>query len=105
MNYKFLFRALEAKFFDYTIDESCLQFRFSIHVSRLLPRFCYNTQKKVSFKKDSSFYEKKKGTFRDFTEDAYNLYLVLTKDGKFRQLFKCWWVISLFQVCKMLINP
>lgn len=58
MNYKALFRAFEAKFFVYKIDESCLQFRFSMHVSRLLRRFCYNTHKKVSLKKDSSFYEK-----------------------------------------------
>ena len=43
MNYKTLFRTFEAKFFVYKIDESCLQFRFSMRVSRLLPRFCYNS--------------------------------------------------------------
>lgn len=58
VNYKAFFRAFEAKFFVYKIDESCLQFRFSMHVSRLPPRFCYNTHKKGSFKKDSSIYDK-----------------------------------------------
>ena len=89
MNYKALFRAFEAKFFVYKVDESCLQFRFSRHVSRLLPHFCYNTHKQVLLTKDSSFYEKKR-TFRDIIGGAYNLSLVLVKDGKFRQLFKCW---------------
>ena len=54
------FWSLETKFFVYKIDESCLQFRFSMHVSRLLPRFCYDTHKKVSLKKDNSFYGKER---------------------------------------------
>ena len=35
-------------------------------------------------------FTRKKGTFRDFIGGAYNLSLVLVKDGKFRQLFKFW---------------
>lgn len=66
--------------------------------------FAITLIRRVHLKKTVAFTIKKR-TFRDFTEGACNLSRVLVKDGKFRQLFKCWWVISLFRIYKMFINP
>ena len=89
VNCKAFFRAFEAKFLFTKSMKAVYNFVLACTSQGFHLAFAITLIRRVHLKKTVAFTIKKR-TFRDFTEGAYNLSRVLVKDGKFRQLFKCW---------------